>query len=210
MTLLTRCRLSRRSCFDSMRTCSNLKTGFVKQPFGLPDQLGGMRESELITRTAIGVLRDREELKVNLAPDSPSLTADEFHPTVWKTAVDVWDTGEYKMAAQAACISLSAHIKEKAGSPPLNQRALVGQAFSTDQPKPGQNMLHLPGNHADENWKSRQQGLHPLAQGHSQPSCNIAAHDNAAWTEHEALEHLAVLSVVARWADEIHLVSVHD
>src|SRR5215207_6021181 len=89
-----------------------VKTAFVKQPFGRPDQPGGMRESELITRMALGVLRDREELKVNLAPDSPSLTADEFHPTVWKTAVDVWDADEYKMAAQAACISLSAHIKE--------------------------------------------------------------------------------------------------
>jgi hypothetical protein len=108
------------------------------------------------------------------------LPADEFHPTVWKAAADVWDTGEYKMAAQAACISLSAHIKEKAGSPPLNERALVAQVFSTDEPKPGQNRLHFPGNHADENWKSRQQGLHLWAQGAFAGIRNIAAHDNTA------------------------------
>jgi hypothetical protein len=43
----------------------------------------------------------------------------------------------------------------------------------------------------------RQQGLHFLAQGAFAGIANIAAHDHAAWTEREALEHLAVLSVVA-------------
>jgi Protein of unknown function (Hypoth_ymh) len=185
-----------------------LDSRLLTTTFGFPDHLLGMSQSERQTRKALAVLRDREDWKRNLAPDSPSLTADEFHPTVWKGAAEVWNTGEYKMAAQAACISLSAHIKEKAGSPPLNDRQLVAQVFSMDEPKPGQSRLHFPGNHADENWKSRQQGLQHLAQRAFAGIRNIAAHDNAVWTEHEALEHLAVLSVVARWADETQLASV--
>ena len=31
---------------------------------------------------------------------------------------------------------------------------------------------------------------------------NVAAHTDEEWSEHEALEHLAVLSVVARWLDQ--------
>jgi hypothetical protein len=77
-----------------------------------------------------------------------------------------------------------------------------------EEPKPGQSRLHFQGNHADDHWKSRQQGLHLLAQGAFAGIRNIATHDKTAWTEHEALEHLAVLSVVARWADETDLESV--
>jgi hypothetical protein len=46
--------------------------------------------------------------------------------------------------------------------------------------------LHLPGDNASRDWKSRQEGTH----------------SGDEWTEQEVLEHLAVLSVVARWSDE--------
>lgn len=53
---------------------------------------------------------------------------------------------------------------------------------------------------------ARQQGLHLIAQGAFAGIRNVAVHDDLEWTEHEALEHLAVLSVVARWAEETRLV----
>jgi Protein of unknown function (Hypoth_ymh) len=31
---------------------------------------------------------------------------------------------------------------------------------------------------------------------------NVAAHANTPWAEHEAIEYLAVLSVIARWVEE--------
>src|SRR5215216_1348087 len=158
----------------------------------------GMGDTPTQTRKALAVLRDREDWKTNLAPDAPSLTADQLHPTIWNAAATVWETGEYKVAAQQACVSLSTHIKVKAGSH-LNDRELVTQAFSPDPPKPNQRRLHFPGNPADKNWQSRQQGLHQIAQGAFAGIRNIAAHEKSVWTEHEALEHLAVLSVVARW-----------
>jgi hypothetical protein len=45
---------------------------------------------------ALGVLRDQGEWKANLAPDAPSLIADQFHPNVWRSASTIWDTGQFR------------------------------------------------------------------------------------------------------------------
>lgn len=152
----------------------------------------------------IGVLRHREEWERNLAPTAPLLIADSMHPIVWTAAATVWETGEFKIAAQQAAVSLSAHIKSKAESH-LNERDLVAQVFKTDPPTPDICRLHFPGNTADRNWQSRQQGLHLIAQGAFAGIRNIAVHDESSWPEPEALEHLAVLSVVARWSDQTEI-----
>ena len=77
---------------------------------------------------ALAVLRDREEWASNLAPDAPSLSSDELHPSIWGAAAPIWPTAEYKLAAGSACTSLSAHIKSKAHSH-LNDRELAAQVF---------------------------------------------------------------------------------
>jgi hypothetical protein len=138
--------------------------------FGFPDHLLGMSQSERQTRKALAVLRDREDWKRNLAPDSPSLTADEFHPTVWKGAAEVWNTGEYKMAAQAACISLSAHIKEKAGSPPLNDRQLVAQVFSWTSLSQARAGCTSPATTQTRTGSPANRGCNIWRRGHSQGS----------------------------------------
>lgn len=78
----------------------------------------------------LGILRDQDEWKVNLAPDAPSLIADQFHPHVWAAASAIWDTGNYRVAVQQAAVALSAHIAKKVGSP-LSERKLVAQVFLT-------------------------------------------------------------------------------
>jgi Protein of unknown function (Hypoth_ymh) len=84
---------------------------------------------------------------------------------------------------------------------------LVAQVFSPSQPGAGQVRLHFPGDKSSKTWKSRQEGLHLLAQGTFAGIRNVAAHTVGEWSEQVALEHLAVLSVVARWADETEVVS---
>jgi len=110
------------------------------------------------------VLRDQDEWAANLAPDAPSLIADQFHPDVWAAASPLWDTGQYRVAVGQAAVSLSAHIAKKAASP-LSERELVAQVFSPSEPSPGQVRLHVPGDKSSRTWKSRQEGLHLLAQG---------------------------------------------
>ena len=165
----------------------------------------GMRNIDRRIRQALGIISDREKWAIRLAPDSPILSADRMHRMVWSAAATVWDTGQYRVAVQQAAVALSAHVKARTGSA-LNDRELVSQVFAPDPPKTGQVRLHLSGDRADRTWQSRQQGLHLMAQGAFAGIRNVAVHDDIEWTEHEALEHLAVLSVVARWSEVTSLV----
>jgi hypothetical protein len=156
-------------------------------------------------RQGLGLLKDREDLERRLAPDAPSLVADRLHPIVWAAAAPVWSTALYRVAVGQAAVAISARLKARVGSH-LSDRELVSQVFSPDEPRPDQARLHLVGNKRDKGWRSRQDGLHLLAQGAFAGIRNPAAHEEIEWSEQEALEHLAVLSVVARWADEAQIV----
>jgi uncharacterized protein (TIGR02391 family) len=173
---------------------------------GPPGAMTGIGAARQAVQQALGILRDQEAWKTRLAPDAPSLIADQFHPYVWDAASAIWDTGNYKLAVQQATVSLSEHIAKKTGSS-LRDRALVSQVFSPKRLDPGQVRLHMPGDKTSETWKSRQEGLHLIAQGAFAGIRNIATHTGDQWTEQVALEHLAVLSVVARWTDETEIVS---
>jgi uncharacterized protein (TIGR02391 family) len=165
-----------------------------------PLHMTGTSRASRAVEQALGILRDQDEWKANLAPDAPSLIADQFHPHVWNAASAIWDTGQYRVAVQQAAVSLSTHIANKAG-PSLADRGLVQQVFSPS-PSKGQVRLHIPGDKTSDTWKSRQEGLHLLAQGAFAGIRNVAAHTGVEWSEQVALEHLAVLSVIARWTDE--------
>jgi hypothetical protein len=88
-------------------------------------------------------------------------------------------------------------------------RARVGRPGLFAQPAwcwPGA-PTSFPGDKSSKTWKSRQEGLHLLAQGAFPGIRNVAARTVGEWSEQVALEHLAVLSVVARWADETEVVT---
>jgi len=171
-----------------------------------PMYTGGVSEALRAIRHALGILHDQDEWKANLAPDAPSLVADHFYPRIWGAAEGSWDTGRYRVAVEQAAVALSVHIAAKAKSH-LTERELVNEVLAQSAPPPGKTRLHMPGDKASRTWRSRQDGLHHLAQGAFAGIRNIAAHDEQEWPEQVALEHLAVLSVVARWADEAEVVT---
>lgn len=154
----------------------------------------------------VGILDDQDEWAKNLEPDAPVLIASQFHPRIWAAAAALWDTGMYRVAVGQATVALSAHIARKAGSS-LTERKLVNEVFALEKPPAGKRRLHMPGSTETETWKSRQGGLHHLAQGAFAGIRNIAAHDTEEWPEQIALESLAVLSMIARWTDETQVVS---
>jgi hypothetical protein len=106
------------------RIIGELDPSLLPEGFGTAWHMSGLGETTKATRRALAIARNREEWKINLAPDSPSLVADELHSNIWGAAAKIWEAGEYKHAAQAACTSLSDHIKKKTSSH-LNDRALV-------------------------------------------------------------------------------------
>lgn len=178
---------------------NSLQSGLGDQVRG-PSQLTGMTESLRGVQQGLGILDDRDEWAVRLAPDTPTILADRLHPHVWTAASALWDTGQYRVAVQQACVSLSAHIAAKAGSS-LTERDLVADVFSPNEPREGSRRLHFPGERT-KTWRSRQEGLHLMAQGVFAGIRNVSTHSPEEWTEQQALELLAALSVVARWTDE--------
>jgi len=137
--------------------------------------MSGTSSSRGAVQQGLGVLRDRDEWAANLTPDAPSLVADQFHPYVWAAASPLWDTGQYRVAVGQATVSLSAHIAKKAASP-LSERDLVNQVLAPGEPGPNQVRLHFAGDKSSRTWKSRQEGLHLLAQGAFAGIRNVATH----------------------------------
>lgn len=156
-------------------------------------------------RRALGAILDYAEVESHLVPAAPELVADQLHPTVWKTATLVWNTGQYRLAVGQVAEVLSAQIQSRAKSG-LSGGDLMASVFSQDRPKTGAPRLHFPGESSSDTWRSRQRGLQLLAQGIYAGIRNVATHEQEDWTEHQALEYLATFSVMARWSDETELI----
>lgn len=169
-----------------------------------PAYSGGASRGEERVRRALGAIRDLEEVEARMSPLAPGLSADRLHPVVWKSAAVTWSTGQYRVAIGQASLALATHIKARAKSK-LTDRKLVQDVFSAASPSGGRVRLHFPGDKDEDTWRSRQEGLHLLAQGAYAGIRNISAHGDEEWTEQQALEYLAVLSVCARWADETEI-----
>ncbi|MEU0058624.1 TIGR02391 family protein [Streptomyces sp. NPDC006334] len=61
----------------------------------------------------------------------------------------------------------------------------------------------IGGDRKTPTWRARQEGAKYLAAGAFLALRNVAAQeDEVTWTEQEALEHLATLSVLARWIEQ--------
>lgn len=173
----------------------------ISLPILPPSFSTGSEPGEDKVRRALGALRDRAEVQSRLQPESPEMAADQLHPMIWGSASQTWDTGVYRVAVEQAALSLATHIKSRSMSK-LTDRKLMQEVFAPDLPKPGNVRLHFPGERDSDTWRSRQGGLHQMSQGAYLGIRNLAAHEDAEWLENEAIEYLAVLSVIARWAEQ--------
>jgi uncharacterized protein (TIGR02391 family) len=154
---------------------------------------------------ALGLLDDLDEVEKYLGPTGPAARAQNLHQWIWQAAATFWDAGQQAVAVEQAAKALTAHIQQKAGSS-LVDRELVADVFSPKEAT-GRTRLWFPGDRSNDNWKSRQDGLHLMAQGAFAGIRNVVAHRwDPGWSQQEALEYLAVLSTVARWTDatEVH------
>lgn len=83
---------------------------------------------------------------------------------------------------------------------------MVTQVFSPSQPGAGQVRRHVR-RQVEQDVEVTPGGRSTFAQRTFAGIRNVAAHTVGEWSEQVALEHLAVLSVVARWADETEVVT---
>lgn len=153
---------------------------------------------------ATGIHEFGEEAQRRMRPDSPDLTADQFHPWVWEAAAPLWYAGSRQEAVHAAARSVNARMQQKRGHHDKSDAALCREFFSFDKPAPGRPRLRFGGyTPTDLTWRSKQQGAMEFGAGCFEGIRNPAAHQHGLiLTEQVALEQLAAFSLLARWVDE--------
>jgi hypothetical protein len=166
-----------------------------------------MARNEVIR--GLGILADMDEWAVRLAPDAPALAADQFHPWVWEPAAPLWSAEAYQDGVLAAARTVNRRLQQKLGRHDVGEADLCLQTFEMKDPVPGKPRLRFPGDRNTPTWRARQDGAKYLAAGTFLAIRNVAAHDDeVSWSEQEALEYLATLSVLARWIVECTVESV--
>nr|WP_230415303.1 TIGR02391 family protein [Micromonospora tarapacensis] len=142
-----------------------------------------------------------DEWASRLAPDAPALPADRLHPWVWDAARTFWESQHYRASVHAAASAINAHLQQKVGRRDVADDKLVQEVFSDRPPEAGKARLRIPGDPNTPTVQSRQRGALQLGLGCFFAIRNPAAHETVEWTEQEALEQLAALSVFARLVD---------
>ncbi|NEB04836.1 TIGR02391 family protein [Streptomyces sp. SID13726] len=171
------------------------------------DRLEGVVRAQASIKRGLGILNDMDDWATRLAPDAPSLPADQFHPWVWDAARTLWESEHYRAAVHAAATSINAHLQTKLGRRDLSDAKLVQEAFSDKAPETGKPRLRIPGDQTDPGVQTRQRGALQLGQGAYFALRNPAAHETGDLAEQEAMEQLATFSVVARLIDQCQVVA---
>lgn len=155
----------------------------------------------------LGLLRTGNDLEALLAPTGPRLAANRLHRWVWEAAAHLWDDGHRRYAIQAAATAVERELQSKLNSHGRSGKDLVIQAFRTPAPKVGEKRLRFPQLSPDSNdWTSAHEGAMAFGQGCMQAIRNPSTHLPSEPDEQVALEHLASLSVLARWIDTAEVV----
>ncbi|MFH9416261.1 TIGR02391 family protein [Streptomyces rochei] len=163
---------------------------------------GGLTINVDEVRRAIGMLTDMDEWEARLAPEGPSFRADGLHPWVWDAAMTFWESNHYRAAVHAAATSVNAHLQDKLGRRDVSDAKLLQEAFSDKAPEAGKPRLRIPGDQTDPGVQTRQRGALLLGQGAFAAFRNPAAHETGDLAEQDALEQLAVFSLVAGFIDQ--------
>jgi Protein of unknown function (Hypoth_ymh). len=144
------------------------------------------------------------------AEASPSIDAEAMHPLVWGAARPLWHIGKYRQAVAAAGEALAGQLKARTGRNNTSETSLWQETFGTAEPTAKAPRLRWPGDDDDRNVRSMREGLRQFAPGVQMTIRNIAQHTTGEFEEHEALEQLAALSLLARWAEQCVLLEYSD
>lgn len=149
---------------------------------------------------AIAMLRDQEEIADILGDGAPSISAGTLHPWVWDSAKNLWGSGHFREAVNAAARAVNAQAQAKLNRRDESEWKLISDAFRTVAPEKGRPRLRLMADDGSSSYSSVHEGAGFFARGLYQGIRNPSNHDDLEeLTEHEALEQLAAFSILARW-----------
>lgn len=124
-----------------------------------------------------------------------------LHPLIHGAARALWFNQHHREAVAAAAEALVREVKSKLDRPDLPDTALWQEVFSANPPSPGKARLRWPGRPDDRSVRSMNDGLRQFAPGMQMTIRNGAVHSSDVMVEQDALERLAVLSLMARWLE---------
>jgi hypothetical protein len=151
---------------------------------------------------AQAVLYRQAEVRANLGDGAPELSAASMHPWVWDGARSLWSSGHFYDAVGAAARKVNAEVQNKLGRRDLSEAALFQNAFSLNPPSAAEPRLRMAPDDGGKTFKNLHRGAIAMADGWYAAVRNPTAHEDAEVAEAEALEQLAALSLIARWADQ--------
>ncbi|MFJ9472542.1 TIGR02391 family protein [Streptomyces caniferus] len=152
---------------------------------------------------ALGMASSAEEIAAFLRPTSPVIAAGSLHPWVWEPAAPLWGAGARQDAVLAGARTLNRRLQQKLDRHDIGETDLCMQAFDLKEAQPGKPRLRFSGDRATATWRAQQEGAKYFGAGAFLAIRNVAAHEEYVdWSQQAALEHLAALSVLARWIEE--------
>lgn len=167
-----------------------------------PDGTGRWVQEREAAQRAITQLQRQAEIDEKLGDNAPRLAARSMHPWVWEGARSLWQSGHYREAVRAAAVKVNAEAQNKLGRRDVSETTLFQQAYSVDNPKPGQPRLRMPHDDGGRTALSERRGISALAEGCYAALRNPASHDLGELEEDVALEQLAAFSLLARYINE--------
>jgi hypothetical protein len=152
-------------------------------------------------------LERHTELAEKLGESAPVLSAASLHPWVWESARSLWNSGHYAQSVLTAAVQVNAETQNRVHRRDVSETSLFQQVFSTDPPAPGRPRLRLVEDDGSKTFESIHRGAMAFAEGCYKALRNPGSHDpQDELPEHEALEQLAALSLLARWVSNARLV----
>jgi uncharacterized protein (TIGR02391 family) len=124
----------------------------------------------------------------------------DLHPRVAGACADLYRDKHYADAVLRASLALENFVKEKSGRYDLSGSALMEQAFTPNAPALAFNAL------ADQSDKDEQRGMMLLFQGTVFAFRNPRAHKLLEDSPEEALESIALISLLAKRLEQAKLV----
>jgi uncharacterized protein (TIGR02391 family) len=144
-----------------------------------------------------GLIANLEERKVELGTNATARTHATFqgmplHPRLAAAAANLVRDGHYRNAVLDACVALVNYVKERSGRQDLDGANLMRTVFSRNNPVLAFNDL------ADQTQADEQEGFMHLFEGAVLALRNPRAHSLTDDDPTQALEYLALLSLLAK------------
>lgn len=155
-----------------------------------------------------GVFAKHDLIESIVGPVGPRLAAASLHALVWGPAARLWSDGHHLQAVQTASVAIEGEMQAMLGKSDV-AGADLASAFSVKSPDGRWPRLRIRGlDHGSLTWTSQHEGAGYLARSAFLLVRNGAAHPGVpAVDEVEALEQLALLSMLARLLERCDVVT---